>query len=281
VPNPENFHRALLVSLQSKGHHDIASLLSESRCEIFHGGQFSGKRWNAFWTTVQFLIPIRSYNRILQQIDEQKREIIRATCDEIMPPSSGLDVMGVKFSLLLDEEEEGTSSEELEGISEQISQNLGSELLPQDLKEKAKEMAEVYSNLYCVENALRLFIITVGKNAYKNDYMAKLNINADMKRKIEVRKKSVEKIKWLNIRGDSDIYYLDIDDLSLLITNNWNIFNTYFESQAWISTNIKEIADCRNPIAHNSYLDETGKDVIRINFIKIIKQISSGMTEQN
>lgn len=93
----------------------------------------------------------------------------------------------------------------------------------------------------------------------------------EMRRKIKNRKKSKEKIKWLSSRGDSDIFYLDLDDIGAIIRNNWDIFKEYFESLEWIVTNINEIAECRHPVAHHSYLEEHERDVIRVNFVKIMK----------
>ena len=95
-----------------------------------------------------------------------------------------------------------------------------------------------------------------------------------MRRKISNRKKSQEKKKWLSVRGDSDIFYLDLDELGKIIRNNWNIFEPYFESQEWIVTNINELGDCRNPVAHHSYIEEHVRDIVRINLFKIMKQIS-------
>ena len=80
------------------------------------------------------------------------------------------------------------------------------------------------------------------------------------------------------VRGGSDVFYLDLDELGKIIRNNWNIFEPYFESQEWIVTNINEIADCRNPVAHHSYLEEHEREIIRINFIKIMKQIGDAFT---
>jgi len=96
-----------------------------------------------------------------------------------------------------------------------------------------------------------------------------------MEKKIRERKKDQEKKKWMSLRGDSDIYLLDIEDFSTIIQNNWSIFNSYFEDQNWIVKNIDEIASCRNPIAHHSYIGKIERDTIRINFEKIVKQISS------
>lgn len=275
IPDEERFLRAVLINLKQKGRNDIASLLGGSKCTIAHGSQFSRRRWNAFWTTVHFDIPMNKYEEIMSQITEEIREVIRSVCDEVMPPNSGLDVMGIKFSLSLEDvPRKKDLMTDLKKITDELPPQLRSEIIPEDIKEKAKQMSEIYTYLYCVENSLRAFIEKIATQNYGDDYMENLKLNTDMKKKIENRKKSKEKIKWLGVRGDSDIFYLDLDDLGAIIRNNWDIFEQYFESQEWIVTNINEIAECRHPVAHNSYLKGYERDVIRINFVKIMKQIS-------
>ena len=274
IPNEDRYLRAVIINLTQKGHDDVASLLEGSKCTITHGGQFSRRRWNAMWTTVHLDITIDRYEEVMRHITEEVKETIRTVCDEVMPPRSGLDVMGVKFSLSLEDvPREKDLMTDLKRITEELPPELRSEIIPDDIKEKAQEMSEVYTYLYCVENALRAFIEKVAKENYGEAFLDDLKLNADMQRKITYRKRSKEKLKWLSVRGDSDIYYLDLEDLGKVIRNNWDIFEPYFESQEWIVININEISECRHPVAHNSYLDEHERDILRINFIKIMKQI--------
>ncbi|PAD44841.1 hypothetical protein [Shouchella clausii] len=69
--------------------------------------------------------------------------------------------------------------------------------------------------------------------------------------------------KWLSIRGDSQLFYLDIKDLGSLIDNNWETFREYFPSRDFIIPKIDEMAECRNLIAHNSLVGETERSVIK------------------
>ena len=131
-------------------------------------------------------------------------------------------------------------------------------------------MSEVYLYTYCAENALRAFIEAVEKKINP----IQLKVSSDLLKKIKERKSLQEKKKWLTPRGTSDIFYLDIDDFAWILGNNWEIFKGYFESQNWVIVNIKEIADCRNQVAHHCYLEEHKRDIIRDNFIKLLKQIS-------
>ncbi|CAH1213252.1 hypothetical protein PAECIP111893_03655 [Paenibacillus plantiphilus] len=81
--------------------------------------------------------------------------------------------------------------------------------------------------------------------------------------KLDQRISDANSKKWLSVRGDSKLFYLDFKDLATIINNNWDIFKDYFPSQDFIIPKIKEMADCRNLIAHNSLIDETERNVIK------------------
>lgn len=274
IPNEENFLKAILINLKQKGLVDIVSLLQGSKCHIIHEGNFSRKRWDAYWTTVHFDIPMNKYENVMGQITNETKEIIRSVCDEIMPTQSGLDVMGIKFSLSLEDvPRKKDLITDLKKITDELPPQLMTDIIPYDIKEKAKQMSETYVYLYCIENSLRQFIIKIAKENYGEKYLENLKLNSKMQEKIQNRKKSQEKKKWLSVRGDSDIFYLDMDELGAIIRKNWDIFEPYFESPEWIVTNIKELGDCRNPVAHHSFIEEHVRDIVRINLFKIMKQI--------
>lgn len=274
IPNEGIFLRAVSMKLKQLGRDDIVSLLKGTRCIISHNQQFSRRRYNAFATAVNFEVPISKYDEVMSHVTMDIRETIRTICDEVMPPRSGLDVMSADFSISLEEEPQREDLiTALRKAGEELPPELRSEIIPDDVKEKAREMSEVYPYLYCAENALRAFIVKIAKEHYSSDYLTNLKLSREMKEKIGNRKKSKEKIKWLSVRGDSDIFYLDFEDLGTIIRNNWDIFDKYFQNQEWIVTNISEIAECRNPLAHNSYLEQHERDIIRTDFVKIMKQI--------
>ena len=57
---------------------------------------------------------------------------------------------------------------------------------------------------------------------------------------------------YLPIRGDSDIYYLDLVDLNRIFYKKWEFFKIYFPSQEWICGRIKDLYRIRVRIAHSS-----------------------------
>jgi hypothetical protein len=120
-----------------------------------------------------------------------------------------------------------------------------------------------------------LFLEKIAKENYGDNFFSSLNTNKDVKEKYEVRKKDERKNQWLRIRGNSEIFYLDFDDIGYIIRNNWEIFKTYFPSQQWIVPKIDELSKCRNLVAHNSYIGKDERDLIRVYFNAILRQISS------
>jgi hypothetical protein len=76
------------------------------------------------------------------------------------------------------------------------------------------------------------------------------------------------------VRGDSDLFYLDFKDLGTIILNNWELFRVYFPDQSWISAKMNELYSCRNLVAHNSYIGAHERDLIRVYFRSIIKQLN-------
>jgi hypothetical protein len=103
--------------------------------------------------------------------------------------------------------------------------------------------------------------------------MSSLNTSKSVKNAIAMRKQNEQLNKWMSVRGGSDLFYLDFKDLADVITNNWPLFSGCFPDQAWIRTKIEEMANCRNLVAHNSYLQEHERDVLRTNFTSIIRQV--------
>jgi hypothetical protein len=191
-----------------------------------------------------------------------------------MPKVAGYDIQNVEVAPILEEISiDDTLSSDLEEIQASIS-NRTFQLLPADIKEKGKEMSEVYIYLYCVENSLRLFVDQIFTIKIDSDYWSKILIPNSVKKSIQVRKESESKNQWIGIRGNSDLFYLDFKEISNIIISNWELFKEYFPDQHWLNVKIDELGNCRNLIAHNSYVSSMERDVIRLNYNQILKQIT-------
>jgi hypothetical protein len=102
-----------------------------------------------------------------------------------------------------------------------------------------------------------------------------INLPRSIEETIKGRKKNEENNRWVSIRGESELFYLDFLELNTLILNNWQIFNEYFPDQAWISSKFSELYGIRNLVAHNSYVGEHERNILQVNFRSIINQLKS------
>lgn len=147
-------------------------------------------------------------------------------------------------------------------------------VLPDDIIEKGKEMSEVYTLLYCIENSLRTFIDICFKDQFGDNYFNQVRLTKELETTIKRRKAEESKHLWLPIRGDNDLFYLDLIDLGTVMQMNWDTFKKHFSNQNWILVKIEDISKCRNFIAHNSYIENDEKMSLISDYKKIIKQIS-------
>ena len=138
--------------------------------------------------------------------------------------------------------------------------------LPEDLVSKAQVMSKVYEYLYCLENILRLFI-------ENHPNRQQIHIPVNLQRNVANRREDEVKHKWIALRGNSELFYLDFGDLKSVISNNWDFFKSDFPSLIWIQGKLDDLVRCRNLVAHNSYVDIIELEVIRTNFNAITRQL--------
>lgn len=161
-------------------------------------------------------------------------------------------------------------------IKKEDTDNIINTILPNDIIEKGTEMSEVYILIYCIENSLRIFIEKCCRDEFGDEFFDKIELTADLRNAIRNRKADENKHQWLPVRGNNDLFYLDLFDLGKVIQMNWSIFKMYFPDQNWIIGKIGEISTCRNLIAHNSYIGDDEKVSLSVEYKKILKQISRG-----
>ncbi len=278
-PNEAQYFKAILLTLKKKGYTKLSDLLKNARCSIYVSSSFSRRRWNATYTTITFQLPMDNYEKLdLEDEGSFDREALISICNDIMPPEAGLDVMHVEFSPLLETVgETKTLEDDLQEIAKALQDSATDFALPSNIMDKGQQMAEVYLYLYAVENYLRLFIEKVSIQTHGSEYFNRLNIPNSIDNAINARKKQEVKNQWMSIRGNSELFYLDFKDLGILIQNNWDLFKAYFPDQSWITSKIDELGGCRNLVAHNSFIGDHERDVIRVNFRSIVKQLNPFM----
>ncbi len=108
----------------------------------------------------------------------------------------------------------------------------------------------MFQHIFVCENIFRKFIIGILKNNGINSINS-LGIRK-LSKKIDERKEDEKKKIYLPMRGDHEIYYLDLSDLKTIIINAWKYFEDKFKSQSWILERIDSLCTIRNRVAHNS-----------------------------
>lgn len=222
--------------------------------------------------------------KALPKLDKNQLEELRSKCEEmgyeakiekgkiqitnISEPSDSSDFNEVDKNL----------GEALDEVSKSLSIEVIRSLLPDDLKKEGENMGDAYVFLYCVENSLRLFIDATLRQQYGAKYFGNIQANKTIRTKVANRKKDEEENKWLPVRGQVEIFYLDFGDLGNIIQNNWDSFSHFFPNQTWITQKIDELSSIRNLVAHNSMISKTERDLIRVYYSQIMRQIDSGWT---
>lgn len=270
----------VILTLKRKQEAEIAQLLRGASLSIETGGySFYDGGWgrsDAMATSIYLYVnPVN-----IEGLDnDENKELLRSMCDKLIPAEVGFDVKRIiiEIDLKKDFEVEDDLITDLEKQSDRISGTILSKILPADIKEKGYYMAEVYTYLYAVENSLRIFIEQVCEENYGDAYFEEINVPKALRNTITNRLEKANANKWLSIRGESKLFYLDFKDLGSLIDNNWDIFNKYFPSRDFIIPKIDEMAECRNLIAHNSLVEETERSVIKTYYNVILKQITKGL----
>lgn len=271
----EEFFRGILIQLEVEGHTHLVNLLRGGSCSIENSGTYSAYfgsgRSDAMGVHVKLYV---NPNNIETLNTEDNKEIIINICDDLIPAEVGFDVKSVRFITDIngDYDLDRNLINDLNSQSDILSEEIINTLLPDEIKEKGFYMAEIYIYLYSVENSLRLFIEKVAKDNYGEEYFEEISTSS-IESKFQRRKEKEREHKWLSIRGDSELFYLDFKDLKKIIQANWDIFNDYFPNQNFIVAKIDEIAECRNLVAHNSLVEESDKDLVKTYYNSILSQI--------
>jgi len=273
----DKFMQGIVYLLKRSDKYDIVNLLKGCSLDIeecgysyYNGG---GGRWNAYAININFYVNPAN----LDSLDKHEViDIIRNISEQIIPANVGYDIKDIIFKLDLskDFELEDDLIIDLEKNSNSISASIINDILPEDIKIKGYHMAETYTYLYAIENSLRLFIEKVCKEKYGDSYFSSIVVSKALNSTIQNRKDSASNKKWLSIRG-SELFLLDFKDLGNLIDSNWDLFKIYFPNRDFIIPKLNEMADCRNLIAHNSYIGDIERNLMKTYYNVILKQITS------
>ncbi|MFC1940886.1 Swt1 family HEPN domain-containing protein [Chloroflexota bacterium] len=145
-------------------------------------------------------------------------------------------------------------------------------LTPTDI-ENAYKMGQVCVAMHCLENSVRNLIRTVLKN-HLGEHWWDTAASSEIKQKVDSRKKSEAKKKWLASRGADELHYADWGDLVKLMRKYPDKFDDYTGDINFVVLRLGELENLRNTIAHNGILSDDDIERIELYFKDWCKQVS-------
>ena len=119
-------------------------------------------------------------------------------------------------------------------------------------RNKALEMARLYSVLHCFENEIRELIRETLSENEGLDWWTKLPNK--IKSHAESRQETAFKDSWLEGEKEDLLGFIDFGMLASIIIEKWQYFTSIIPSQHWLKQRMEELEKTRNFIAHNRML---------------------------
>lgn len=273
LPDENDFREEILAKLESfpsEGNELAYSFLSVSSLELEKLNSRSDTDRHIKEIAIVLRVPISDFKDYEDEITDIENTITN-TANDVLLRDCGFKVKYTDANPLV-----GKNNKDARTIIKQSLDTMEFITLGEELIEKGKKMANAYIIVYCLENFLRDFIDRKLTDFYGSDYESKNVFSKKTRNRANDRKKEESANRWLAIRGDKILYYLDFAELPDVITleDNWNnIFKNYFPSQDWIKSKLDELYQIRNRIAHNSYLDDNSFKTLELYYHQIISQI--------
>lgn len=273
LPYENDFREEILAKLESfpsEGNELAYSFLSVSSLELEKLNSRSDTDRHIKEIAIVLRVPISDFKDYEDEITDIENTITN-TANDVLLRDCGFKVKYTYANPLV-----GKNNKDARTIIKQSLDTMKFITLGEELIEKGKKMANAYIIVYCLENFLRIFIDCKLTDFYGSDYESKNVFSKKTRNRANDRKKEESANRWLAIRGDKILYYLDFAELPDVITleDNWNnIFKNYFPSQDWIKSKLDELYQIRNRIAHNSYLDDNSFKTLELYYHQIISQI--------
>lgn len=247
----------------------LAEGVGKGSLSLSSTGNYSSAGWNMVELDVRIQVSPQFYTQIDSDLALQRLQL---AVNRVISPSTGY-VPYVEYSedFMSSLNNNPKDDEILLNMEQQVqdtSSRIIKDILPDDIQNKGIYMAEVYSYFYMIENSIREFIkITFSR------HQIEIKFNTRQQRTIDNRKQQELAKTWMSFRGDEELYYLDFSDLSDMLTNNWEIFAAFFDSQETIRTKLNELTALRNKIAHNSYLTQDEVSLIKVYYRYFLNSI--------
>lgn len=119
-------------------------------------------------------------------------------------------------------------------------------------RNNALEMARLYAVLHCFENEVRALIRETLQEKEGPDWLDKLP--KKVKEFAESRQNAALADSWLEGEKSDLLGFVDFGQLTSIIVEKWDHFESVVPSQHWLKQRMDELEKARNFIAHNRML---------------------------
>jgi len=119
-------------------------------------------------------------------------------------------------------------------------------------RNNALEMARLYAVLHCFENEVRGLIRETLAEKEGPDWLD--HLPKKVKEFAESRQKTAFDDSWLEGEKSDPLGFVDFGQLTSIIVEKWQHFESIIPSQHWLKQRMDELEKVRNFIAHNRML---------------------------
>ncbi len=133
----------------------------------------------------------------------------------------------------------------------------------QAVRLEAEAMSRHYQVFYCLETAIRKLITETLADADGATWWCGARIPEKIKSDVDLRLQR-ELDSGITRRSDNLIDYTNFGELSVIITNNWDLFGAIFSSRRAVERVMNNLNLLRGPIAHCCPITEDEIDRLRL-----------------
>ncbi|MDD5088020.1 MAG: Swt1 family HEPN domain-containing protein [bacterium] len=119
----------------------------------------------------------------------------------------------------------------------------------QSVRSEAADMARHYELFYCLEKSIRKLISEALCESEGAEWWASGRVPEKITSDVEERIRR-ELDSGVTQRSDVSIDYTTFGELAVIITNNWDLFGTIFQSKRAVESVMSRLNVLRGPIAH-------------------------------
>lgn len=164
------------------------------------------------------------------------------------------------------------SMEEQREPEEDIRRRMPLDLFEDALVSGARKMAWVYTAIAAFESSVRAFIEErllekIGANWWDDA------VSAEVRRRADERRREEEQIRWHGSRGTSNLAYVELGDLALIIQNNHAVFRDLVPTVEWAREIFRSLERSRNVVMHSGQLKIADVERVAMNIRDWIRQV--------